>query len=42
MKWIEIDFEVREAHMLMGLKIHQDGFKLANSLEQWSAVASLR
>ena len=27
---------------LMGLKIHQDGFKLTNSLEWWSVVASVR
>jgi hypothetical protein len=27
---------------LMELKVHQDGFKPVNSLEWWSAVASVR
>ena len=26
----------------MGLKVHRDGFKPANSLEWWSAVAFVR
>jgi len=41
-EWNGIDFKVREAKRLMGLKVHQDGVKLANSLEWRSAVASVR
>ena len=33
MKWDEIDFKVLEAKRLMGPKVHQDSFKLANFLE---------
>ena len=29
----EIDFRVREAKRLVGIKVHQDGVNLANSLE---------
>lgn len=38
----EIDLRVQEVKRLMGLKTHHDGFKLVNSLEWWSAVASMR
>ena len=37
----EIDFRVWGAKMLMGLKVHHDGFKPVNSLEWQSAVASM-
>lgn len=33
MKWIEIDIRVQEAERRMGLKVHEVGVKLANSLE---------
>ena len=38
----EIDFEVQEAKMLMGLEAHQVSVKSANSLEWQSAVPSMR
>ena len=38
----EIDFRVREAERLMGLKVHQVNVKLANSLAWLSVVASVR
>ena len=34
-------FKVREAKRLMGLKVHRDGFKAADSLEWQNAVACL-
>lgn len=37
----DIDFRIREAKKLMGLKVHLGGFKPANSLEWQSAVASM-
>ena len=43
MKWNEmneIGFEVQEAERLVGLKVHQHGFKPANLVEWWSEVAS--
>lgn len=33
---------MQEANELMGLKVHHDGVKLANFLEWWSAIASLK
>ena len=38
----EIDFRVREAKMLMVLKVHWDGFKPVSSLEWRSAIAFMR
>ena len=35
-----LDFIVHEVKKAMGLKELHDGFKLANSLEWWSAIAS--
>lgn len=34
----EIDLKVHAAKRLIKLKVHQDGFKLANSLKWWSAI----
>ena len=41
MKWNENDFKVREVKRLMGLKVYQGDFKLANSLELRIALASI-
>jgi hypothetical protein len=41
LKAIEIGFIVREAKRLMGLKVHQDGAKLANFLEFISFAGNL-
>ena len=39
---MKLILKVCEAQMLTGVKIHRDDFKLANSLEGQSVVASLR
>ena len=37
----EIDFKVKEAKRLMGLRMNQDGFKLVDSVDWWSALVSM-
>lgn len=35
-------FKFRKPKRIMGLKEHQEGFKLSNYLEWWSSVAAVR
>lgn len=40
--WNEIDWKVQETNMLMGLKVHRDGVKKANSLKWPSAMVFVK